>query len=241
MAIYKLVWDDFCSWYLEMIKPAYQQPIDKTTYDTTIEFFERLMELLHPFTPFITEELWQALRDRSSKGSIMLTQRIPAGHFSQELIDKFAVEEEVIMAIRTIRKEKNIPFKDPIKLYIRKNNDDKPDVTFDGVISKLCNISELGYVNDKVPDSISVIVKSTEFYVPMTMNIDREAEIGKLEEELTYTKGFLETVMKKLSNDRFVNSAPTQVVEAERKKKSDADARIKVLEEKIQELRKVIG
>ena len=237
MAIYKLVWDDFCSWYLEMIKPVYQQPIDRTTFDITIEFFERLMELLHPFTPFITEELWQALRERTAKESIMLTQMKQAGSFNQELIDKFAVEEEVIMAIRTIRKEKNIPFKDPVKLFIRKNNEEKPDITFDGVISKLCNISELGYVVDKIPDSISVIVKSTEFYIPMSMNIDREGEIRKLEEELIYTKGFLETIMKKLSNDRFVNGAPIAIVEAERKKKGDADARIRVLEEQIREFK----
>jgi len=241
MAIYKLVWDDFCSWYLEMIKPAYQQPIDKATFDVTVEFLERLMELLHPFTPFITEELWQALRERDIKESIMLAQMKPAGSFNQELIDKFAVEEEVIMAIRTIRKEKNIPFKDPIKVFIRKNNDEKPDATFDGVICKLCNISELGYVADKIPDTISVIVRSTEFYIPMTMNIDTEAEIAKLEEELIYTRGFLETVMKKLSNDRFVNSAPALVVEAERKKKSDADARIKVIEEQIREFKRGRG
>jgi valyl-tRNA synthetase len=239
MEIYKLVWDDFCSWYLEMIKPAYQQPIDRKTYDTTIEFFEQLAELLHPFTPFITEEIWQTLRDRKPGESVMQAQLKPAGTFSQELIDRFAVEEEVIMAIRTIRKEKNIPFKDPIKIYIRKNNLEKPDITFDGIIAKLCNIDEMEYVDEKIGGAISFIVRTTEFYLPVTTAIDHVTEISKLEEELGYANGFLESVMKKLSNEKFVNSAPQQVVDGERKKKSDAEAKIRVLEEKINEIRKI--
>jgi valyl-tRNA synthetase len=238
MAIYKLVWDDFCSWYLEMIKPIYQQPIDQQTLTATLDFFEQLVELLHPFMPFITEEVWHMLKERREDQTIMFAEMPKAASYRQDLTEKFAMAEEVIMAIRTIRKEKNIPFKEQINLFIRKNNDEKPDTTFDGIVLKMCNIGEFGYIEEKIADSINFIVGSTEFYIPMTMKIDREAEIQKLEEELSYTRGFLETVNKKLSNERFVNSAPAPVVEVERKKKSEAESRISVLEEQIRGLKK---
>ena len=233
MAIYKLVWDDFCSWYLEMIKPAYQQQVDRNTHDATLGFFEQFVEALHPFMPFITEEIWHMLKERSENETVMYASMPKASGFSQELIDQFAVAEEVIMAIRTIRKEKNIPFKDQVNLFIKKNNDEESDTTFDGVVSKMCNIGELNYIEEKIPDSIGFIVRSTEFFIPLTMNFDREAEVKKLQDELTYTRGFLSTVMKKLGNEKFVNSAPAAVVDAERKKKSDAEARIAVLEEQL--------
>ena len=140
----------------------------------------------------------------------------------------------MITQIRTVRKEKNIPFKDPIRLFIKKNYNEQPDTTFDGVVSKLCNIGELGYTDEKMPDSISFIIRNTEFYIPITQNIDIGAEIAKLEEELNYTRGFLRSVGAKLENDKFVSGAPEKVVDAERKKKSDAEERIHVLEEQIQ-------
>jgi valyl-tRNA synthetase len=237
MTIYKLIWDDFCSWYLEIIKPAYQQPIDSQTIATTIELFEKLICILHPFMPFITEEVWHHLREREDGVTIMYTPQPLTGQQDHDLIGKFAFAEDVITQIRTVRKEKNIPFKDPIRLFIKKNYNEKPDTALDGVVSKLCNIGELGYTEEKMPDSISFIIRNTEFYIPITQNIDIPAEIAKLEEELNYTKGFLKSVDAKLRNEKFVNSAPEKVVAAERKKKSDAEERIHVLEEQLRGMR----
>jgi valyl-tRNA synthetase len=237
MATYKLVWDDFCSWFLEMIKPAYQQPIDRLTYTSVTGFFEKLLKVLHPFMPFITEEIWQILDERGAGDSIMLTSQPVAEIFDQRIIDKFAFAEEVIMAIRNVRKEKNIPQKESIRLYIRKNNNDTPDTTFDSLVGKLCNISELAYVEEKVPESISFVAGSTEFFIPLTGKIDVAEELKKLEEELVYTTGFMEKVMQKLGNARFVNNAPAAVVDVEKKKQDDAVARIRVLEEQIRGLK----
>ena len=233
MTIYKLIWDDFCSWYLEMIKPAYQQPIDKETYETTINLLEKLVCILHPFMPFITEEVWHHIRERKGDDTIMYALLPEATTREPELISKFAFAEDVITGIRTVRKEKNIPFKDPILLYIKKNYNEQPDITLDGVVSKLCNIGELGYTDEKIPDSISFIIRNTEFYIPITQNIDIGAEIAKLEEELNYTRGFLRSVEAKLGNEKFVDGAPEKVIAAERKKKSDAEERIHVLEKQI--------
>jgi valyl-tRNA synthetase len=237
MTIYKLIWDDFCSWYLEMIKPAYQQTIDKETYETTISLLEKLVCILHPFMPFITEEVWHHIRKRKSDDTIMYELLPEAMTREPELISKFAFAEDVITGIRTVRKEKNIPFKDPILLFIKKNYNEQPDTTLDGVVSKLCNIGELGYTDEKIPDSISFIIRNTEFYIPITQNIDIGAEIAKLEEELNYTRGFLRSVETKLGNEKFVGGAPEKVVEAERKKKSDSVERIHVLEEQIRGLK----
>ncbi len=237
MTIYKLIWDDFCSWYLEMIKPAYQQPIDMKTYETTISLLEKLVCILHPFMPFISEEVWHNIRERKENETIMYELLPEVMNREPELITKFAFAEEVITQIRTVRKEKNIPFKDPIRLFIKKNYNEQPDTTLDGVVSKLCNIGELGYTDEKMPDSISFIIRNTEFYIPITQNIDIGAEIAKLEEELNYTRGFLRSVGAKLENDKFVSSAPEKVVAAERKKKSDAEDRIHVLEEQIRGLK----
>ncbi len=237
MTIYKLIWNDFCSWYLEMIKPAYQQPIDRETYDTTILLLEKLVCILHPFMPFISEEVWHHIRERKENETIMYAHMPEAIDREPELIAKFAFAEEVITQIRTVRKEKNIPFKDAIRLVIKKNYNEKPDTTLDGVVSKLCNINELGYTDEKIPGSISFIIRNTEFYIPVTHNIDIDAEILKLEEELNYTKGFLRSVEVKLGNEKFVSGAPVKVVDAERKKKSDAEERIHVLEGQIHVLK----
>ena len=238
MALYKLVWDDFCSWFLEMIKPAYQQPIDRASYDSVAGFFEKLLKVLHPFMPFITEEIWHIFEERGAKESIMLAMQPAPGDYDQEMIDKFAFAEEVIMAIRNVRKEKNIPQKDAIRLFIRKNNNEAADTTFDEVAAKLCNISETGYVEEKVEGSVSFIVRSTEFFIPLAGKINVEEELRKLEDELAYTKGFMEKIMQKLGNASFVNNAPPAVVAGERKKQEDAEARINVLQEQINGLKK---
>jgi valyl-tRNA synthetase len=237
MGIYKLVWDDFCSWYLEMIKPGFGQPVDPETYETTIRLFEQLVSLLHPFMPFITEEAWHHIRERNEGETIMVAPMPVAEDHDPGLIPAFAVAEEVITGIRNLRKEKNIPFKDPLRLLVKKNYSEKPDTTFDGIVAKLCNISELGYTDEKIPDSISLVIRNTEFYIPVTHTIDISAEIAKLVEELNYTKGFLKSVEVKLSNEKFVSGAPEAVVAAERKKKADAVSRIRVLEEQIRNLK----
>jgi valyl-tRNA synthetase len=233
MATYKLVWDDFCSWFLEMIKPAYLSPVDRTTHDAAINFFDKLVRVLHPFMPFITEEIWQLLEVRQEGESVMLTPMPVADGINESLISQFSVAEEIIMAVRNVRKEKNIPQKESVRLFIRLNQKEQPDTTFNGVIAKLCNVSEMEYVEEKLADSVSFIVGATEFFIPVTGMIDEVEELRKLNEELDYTRGFLGKVMQKLSNESFVGNAPARVVESERKKQQDAENHIRVIEEQI--------
>ncbi|MDR4987958.1 MAG: valine--tRNA ligase [Bacteroidales bacterium] len=236
MTVYKLIWDDFCSWYLEMVKPAYQTPIDAATYNTTIGFLNKLMRLLHPFMPFISEEIYQRIKEDNDTESITIAAIPGAEPYDKQMEAKFDFARRVIMAIRNLRQEKNIPPKESIELFIKKNNSEKPDITFDGIVKKLCNISNLGYVTDKPPGCASVIVKATELYVPIEQHLDTEEEQQKLMEELHYQEGFLKSVEKKLSNERFVNNAPGNVVALERKKRDDAVARIKVIREQLENL-----
>lgn len=238
MSVYKLVWDDFCSWYLEMIKPAYQQPIDKATIATTIEIFEKLLKLLHPFTPFITEELYHLIIERKDEDCISLASLPVAEKINKSIIEKFDTAKDVIIEVRNVRAHKNIPNKETIKLSIKKNYSEQPDLTFDSIVSKLCNLESLDYVTEKVDGAFTFVVRNTEFYIPVTTNFNAEEEINKLTEELSYTKGFLQSVSKKLSNQNFVNNAAANIVEAERKKMADAEAKIKVLEEQIESLKK---
>jgi valyl-tRNA synthetase len=233
MATYKLIWDDFCSWYLEMIKPGYQQPIDKKTLEQTIDLFENLMKILHPFTPFLTEEIWHLLRNREDDDCIMIVPWPERKRIDHKILKQFEFAKDVIIAIRGVRADKNIPQKEQLEFFVKKNLDEQPDKTWDGMVAKLCNLSGVQYVNEKVENAMTFMVKSTEFYIPVGDSIDVEAEIKKLEEELKYTRGFMNSVKKKLSNDRFVNGAPAAVVEKERKKLSDAENRIKVLEGQI--------
>ncbi|MFC1731045.1 valine--tRNA ligase [candidate division KSB1 bacterium] len=238
MVIYKHIWDDFCSWYLEMIKPFYEQPIDRKTYDSTIDFFEKLIKLLHPFMPFITEEIWHHIKERDDGDYIMVAEIPMAQKYKKGILEQYDFFREVVMAIRNIRQEKSIPNRESIELFVKKNNKDVADTTFDLVGSKLCNISKTGYTKEKIEGAVSFIVKSTEFFIPMSKSVNPEEEIIKLEEELNYTMGFLSSVMKKLSNERFVNNAPAKVVEMERKKQSDAEKRILVIEEQLKNLKK---
>jgi valyl-tRNA synthetase len=231
MAIYKLVWDDFCSWFLEMIKPAYQQPIDLVTFEKAIEMLENNLKLLHPFMPFLTEEIWQHIADRTPEQALIVSEWPKAKSFDEKLISDFDFTIEVISGIRTIRKDKNIPFKDAIDLKVV--NNEKTSAHFDSVICKLGNITNLEYVSDKVDGALSYRVKSNEYFIPITGTIDVDAEITKLTEELNYTKGFLKSVEAKLSNEKFVNGAPEKVLEMERKKQADALAKIATIEQSI--------
>jgi len=237
MAVYKLIWDDFCSWYLEMIKPAFGEPVCRQTYDQTIRFFEVLMQILHPFMPFITEEIWHHLNDRKEEDCVMISRTPASGDYDKILLDRFDIEKEVIIAIRNLRQEKGIPNKEKLTLLVKKNYSEQPDTFFDPILIKLCGLNELKYVEDKPEGAIPFVVKSTEFFVPLGSHLDVEAELGKLQTELEYTKGFLTSTMKKLSNERFVNNAPEKVVAMEQKKKDDAEAKIKVLEEQIKALK----
>lgn len=233
MTTYKLIWDDYCSWFLEMIKPAYQQPIDRRSYEAATGFLDQLIRLLHPFMPFITEEIFHILKEREEGESILLTPQPEARPFNQGIIDQFIFASEVIIAIRNVRKERNISFKEPIALFIKKNHGEEADTTFDGIIGKLCNLMSISYIDVKSPGCISFIVRSTEFFIPVGDQINAEEDILKIEEELLYTRGFLSKVMLKLNNESFVKNAPAAVVEAERKKQQDAISRIAVLEERI--------
>ncbi len=232
MSVYKLVWDDFCSSYLEMIKPAYQKPIDKITLDATLTYFEDLLKLLHPFMPFISEEIWSLISERKSVDDRLIVAKWPKSEaVNVKLLQDEAFAAEVVSGIRTIRKEKNRPNKEPLELFVKRN--ENSDTSFDSVISKLGNLSSLEYVNEKVEGALSFRVKSNEYFIPLSGSVNIEEEIANLTQELDYTKGFLKSVMKKLSNERFVNNAPEQVIANERKKQSDAEAKIKIIEEQL--------
>jgi valyl-tRNA synthetase len=231
MSIYKLVWDDFCSWFLEMIKPGYQQPIDKVTFGKAIEMLENNLKLLHPFMPFLTEEIWQHIAERTPEQALIVAEYPKTTTVNSALIADFDFATDVISGLRTIRKDKNIPFKDTIELKVV--NNEKASTYFDSIITKLGNISNLEYVSEKVDGALSYRVKSNEYFIPITGNIDVEAEIAKLTEELNYTKGFLKSVQGKLLNEKFVAGAPEQVIANERKKEADALAKIATIEQSI--------
>jgi len=230
--VYKLVWDDFCSWYLEMIKPAYRQPIDSKTYDATLEFFEKLIRLMHPFMPFLTEEIFHVLHNPGEE-SIMQASLPHAGGTDEALVKEFEFIRELVISVRAIRSEKNIPQKEQISVVIRSEKDKGASSHFDDVVVKLCNLKELQYSSDKPDDSASFIVGTTECFIPLVQSINLEEEFARLQEELKYQQGFLVSVMKKLDNASFVNNAPPRVVDAEKKKQADAEARISVLTEQI--------
>ncbi|RZJ31069.1 MAG: valine--tRNA ligase [Flavobacterium sp.] len=231
MAIYKLVWDDFCSWFLEMIKPAYQQPIDKITFGKAIEMLESNLKLLHPFMPFLTEEIWHHIADRIPSDALIISTWPEVKRFDSKLISDFENAMEIISGIRTIRKQKNIAHKDAIELMAI--NNDQISTYFDSVISKLGNISKFEYVAEKVNGALSFRVKSNEYFIPVTGAVNVEEEIVKLTEELNYTKGFLDSVRKKLSNEKFVAGAPEKVLEMERKKEADALSKIATIEQSL--------
>lgn len=234
MAVYKLFWDEFSSWYLEMVKPAYQQPIDRKTYDATLRYFDALLRMLHPFMPFITEELWQHLYDRKEGESIM-TARMPEPQpIDMEIINRFETTKLVVAGIRTIRLQKGIANKEQLTLQIIGAHDHSNDC----ILTKMTNLATIETIEEKDPAAASFRVHATEYAIPMSNAIDVEAELKKLEAELKYAQGFLKTVMGKLGNERFVQNAPEAVVAMERKKKADAEEKIKSLEESIAALKK---
>ena len=235
MNLYKLFWDEFSSWYLEIIKPTYGQPIDGKTYKATLEIFEKILALLHPYMPFITEELWQYLRERNDGDSIMVSLMPKSNGYDANILEQFEKVKEVIAGVRTIRQEKNIAIKQQLSTSIRTNS--KFNIGSEAIIVKLAGLENLSYVDAKIDGAASFMVGTIEVYIPLEGLIVAAEEKAKLIEELNYTKGFLDSVMKKLSNERFVNSAPANVVDLERKKQADALDKIKTLEERISSLK----
>ena len=239
MAVYKLFWDEFSSWYLEMVKPAYidgkPQPMDKVTYEKTLCFFDSLLKLLHPFMPFITEELWQHIYDRKEGESLMIQTLDINKVCNEEIVKNFEAVKEVIGGIRTIRLQKNIAQKEALSLQIA---GESPVAAFNPVIAKLCNLTSIESVENKAEGSASFMVGTTEYAVPLGNLINVEEELKKLEADLKYNEGFLQSVLKKLSNEKFVSKAPANVIEMERKKQADAESKIAALKESIAALKK---
>ena len=232
MKSYKLVWDDFCSWYLEMIKPAFGTPIDRETYDATIGIFDRLMRMLHPFMPFVTEEIWHELAERPEGASIMVQHMPHSVFYDQRMLDDFEMAREIIAGVRNMRNSKGLSPKEVLDLYIKGNS----PAMFNGIICKLGCVGKIESVTEKVEGALSFMIGTTECFVPMSQNIDKEAELKKLQDELAYAEGFLASVMKKLSNEKFVNGAPEKVVAVERQKKADAESKIAALKAQIEAL-----
>jgi len=237
MDIYKLVWDDFCSCFLEVVKPGFQQPIDGKTYREIIDIFEVLMQILHPFMPFITEELWQTMRQRGEKESIMMTKMPEVeAEVNQKVLDDFAAARKVIDQVRRIRTEKNISQKKALTLNVYTNPSAANPAT-DAVIAKLCNLEHIDYLESKDVDGASFIENKIQYSMPLKGLVDMDEEIKKLEADLKYAEGFLQNVLKKLSNERFVNNAPQQVVDIERKKQADAEEKIRIIKEQLAKLK----
>jgi valyl-tRNA synthetase len=231
-AVYSLVWDEFASWYLELIKPAYQQPIDALTLKQTEEFFDKLLRLLHPFMPFITEDLWHLMAERKDGDSILKTSYPKPEPYDIQIIEKFEWTKEVITAVRKVRSDRKIPMKEPLELMVN-SGDGIYDMVFDAALSKGAILSEISQSKEKPANAQSFLVKTNEYFIVLKEEINVEEELKKLNEELNYFRGFLISVSKKLDNERFVANAAPQVVELERTKKSDAEAKIKALEERI--------
>ncbi len=235
MATYKLIWDDFCSWLLEAVKPPFGEPIDAKTYNSIIDQLENNLKILHPFMPFSTEEIWHYITDRTPEEALIVTKWPNVKQSNQDLITQFDFAKEVISGIRAIRKEKNLPFKDAIDFSVI--NNEKVDSVFDEVIIKLGNLNSINYITDALEGAMTFRVKSNEYFVPIKGSVNIEEEIAKLTEELKYTEGFLKSVQNKLANERFVNNAPEQVVAIERKKEADALAKIETIKSSLSSLK----
>ncbi len=243
MATYKLAWDDFCSWYLEMVKPAYGTPIDRETYDATVSIFSRLMLLLHPYMPFVTEEIWHALQTigvDDEKASFInanysiMNQHMPTSVFyDQRLLDEFDTAREVIAGVRNIRNTRNLSPKEALEVSFIAADDRYRFARFDGIVRKLANVSTITEVKEKPAGALSFMVGTMECFVPMPENVNKDEELKKLQDELKYAEGFLSSVLKKLSNEKFVNGAPAAVIEKERNKQRDAETKIAALKAQI--------
>ena len=229
--LYKLIWDDFCSWYLEAIKPAFGQPISQEVYDKTIYFFEELMKLLHPFMPFLSEELWQHISERSADNALVIAQQRKSHHFDSELIKNFDVSKDLISGIRNYRQSKGISPREEVEIFTNATSFEN-----ENLVKKLANISTIHFATKTDKPTYSFLLGGTEVAIPLSENLDLEAEKEKTEEEIKYLKGFLISVEKKLSNEKFVANAKPEVVESERKKQKDAQDKIILLEEKLKTL-----
>ena len=246
MATYKLVWDDFCSWYLEMVKPAYGTPIDRETYDATINIFSRLMLLLHPFMPFVTEEIWHALQGLGKSDEqqqfinanySIMNQHMPTSvFFDQRMLDEFDTAREVIAGVRNIRNTRNLSPKEALEVSFIAADDRYRFDHFYGIVRKLANVSAISEVKEKPAGALSFMVGTMECFVPMPENVNKDEELKKLQDELKYAEGFLNSVLKKLSNEKFVNGAPAAVIEKERNKQRDAETKIAALKAQIEAL-----
>jgi valyl-tRNA synthetase len=237
MNIYKLFWDGFSGWYLEIIKPVYKKPVDRITYEATITVFDQLLRIIHPFMPFITEEIWQLISERKYGESLMVSLMPRVKKFDKDFIARFEPFKETITAIRAVRKEKQILARNPVELII-KTDKKSYDIEFLPVIKKLANLSGVRFVTEKPTRAATFMVGTTEYFVPVGQEIDAENERNKRTADLKYYRGFLESVMKKLNNERFVQNAPAAVLELERKKKADTELKIKSLEESLKALSK---
>ncbi len=234
MTVYRLFWDEFSSWYLEMVKPAYQQPIDRATYEITLSYFEMLLKLLHPFMPFITEELYQAIKERDEKDSIMMSQLPVTEGFDASIIDRMEISKEIIAGIRNIRAEKGISPREAFDMYFK----GELDTQNNSIIEKLANIGKITQSNEIEGAIITFMVRTTEISIPAGNNINTEEEIAKMEAEIKYLQGFLKSVEAKLSNEKFVANAKPEIVENERKKKADAESKMETLRANISALKK---
>ena len=232
MATYKLIWDDFCSWYLEAVKPPYGQPVAAATYRRVIAHFEALLKLIHPIMPFISEALWQAITPRTKEQALIVAPWPEAGPVDRDVLDRFDYTAELIASVRAVRQEKGISPKDPLQVLTQ----DKSPLIIDTLVEKLAGVASIDLAEEKPAGAVSFLVRTQEYFIPLGDRIDREAEREKLEKELQYTEGFLASVRKKLSNERFVNSAPAAVVEMERKKEADALSKIETIRQALQAL-----
>ena len=229
--VYSLIWDDFCSWYLEWVKPGFEQPINKAVYEKTVEFFEQLMQLLHPFMPFVTEEIYHQLR--SQPDDLTVRQLVPVKIVDAAILAEGSLLKEVISGIRDARNKNQLKPKETIKLHIQTENTYKK---LEPVLTKQVNAETIDYTSNAVPNSITLVVQKDKFFIETTTVLDTSTQKEQLQKDLDYLKGFLASVDKKLSNERFVQNAKPEVIETERKKKADAEAKIKVIEESLQTL-----
>jgi valyl-tRNA synthetase len=233
MNVYKFVWDDLCSWYLEIIKPAYQAPIDRKTFEATLDIFEDVMKILHPFMPFVSEEVYHIIKERKDNDFIMQAQLPAIKNINTTLLNEFEFIEEFITAIRSVRNEKNIAQKVALQVYFTKSEEASIIEKYSDIVCKLCNLNTLSSCEEKVEKAIAKMVRTVEFFVPLTDNVNKEEEIKKIKADIEYYEGFKNSVMKKLSNENFVSKAPEQVVAMERKKLSDAEQKIETLNEQL--------
>ncbi len=235
MTVYKLIWNDFCSWYLEMVKPEYGQPLDAATHAATLAIFEKLLKVLHPFMPFLTEELYHALKDRPKADCIMVAEWPKAGEQHQAILNEAELAFELVQQVRNTRNEKQLSPKEPLELQVM-TTDFSRYHRFAPVVQKLANLSAFKQVSEKPEQAVQFVQKGDDLFIPVEGLVDTEKERANIEKELKYTRGFLQSVQKKLSNERFVQNAPEQVLARERQKQADAESKLQSLEKALADL-----